>query len=125
MKNKKGFTLIELLAVLVLLLTILLIAIPSITSSVERNKNNMLKKKYDLIEAQAESYVSMYKNSINYQKFISATDFCGINITKIKATGLLTTDDLKDADNKTITGYIIYNNGDYKYSKSIPSGGEC
>lgn len=125
MKNNKGFTLIELLAVLVLLLTILLIAIPSITSSVERNKNNMLKKKYDLIEAQAESYVNMYKNSINYQKFISTTDFCGINIQKIKQTGLLTADDLKDADNKSIIGYIIYNNGDYQYTKSIPSGGEC
>ena len=39
--NNKGFTLIELLAVLVILVVIMSIAIPSITSSVERNKENM------------------------------------------------------------------------------------
>ena len=36
--NNKGFTLIELLAVLVILVVIMSIAIPSITSSVERSK---------------------------------------------------------------------------------------
>ena len=60
MKNNKGFTIIELLAVLVILITILLIGIPSITSTVERNKQNALNKKYDIIEAAGETYVNLY-----------------------------------------------------------------
>ena len=37
--NRKGFTLIELLAVLVILVVIMAIAIPSVTSSIERSKD--------------------------------------------------------------------------------------
>ena len=43
--NNKGFTLIELLAVLAVMITILLIAIPSISSSIERNKDKFDKMK--------------------------------------------------------------------------------
>ena len=39
--NKQGFTLIELLGVLVVLTLIGLIAIPSIASTIERNKNKI------------------------------------------------------------------------------------
>lgn len=113
-KNNKGFTLVELLAVLVVLITILLIAIPSITSSIERNKQKMLEKKYDMIEAAAESYVNLYKNSLDYSKFKSGN--CGISIDKLKNVGLLTDEDLKDADNKDITGSVWYNNNKYEYS---------
>ena len=52
--NKRGFTLIELLAVLVILVVIMAIAIPSITSSIERSKNNffseILLHKYLLLD---------------------------------------------------------------------------
>lgn len=114
--NNKGFTLVELLAVLVILITILLIAIPTITSSVERNKQNALAKKYDIIEAAAETYVNLYKNSIRYNDFISGT--CGIEINDLKEVGLLTDDDLKDADNNTILGYVKYNSSNKKYEYS-------
>ena len=43
--NNKGFTLIELLGVIVILMAILYLAIPSLTSSVERSKNKQLEKK--------------------------------------------------------------------------------
>lgn len=118
-KNNKGFTLVELLAVLVVLITILLIAIPSITSSVERTKNKMLEKKYDIIEAAAETYVNLYKNKINYNSFIQGN--CSIDINKIKAVGLLTEEDLTN-DNKVITGSVKYSNNKYTY---ISSGGNC
>lgn len=115
--NNKGFTLIELLAVLVVLITILVIAIPSITSSVERNKEKMLEKKYDLIEVAAESYVNLYKNSIKYTEF--KVGQCGISVEDIKSVGLLTEEDLLDSDNKKIDGYVWYNttNKKYEYSK--------
>ena len=111
--NKKGFTLVELLAVLVILLTILLIAIPSITSSVERNKENALKKKYDLIEAAAESYVNLYQNEFNYNNFISGS--CKIYISRLEGKGLLTDEDLKNIDNVKIKGYVKYEKESNKY----------
>lgn len=119
-KNNKGFTLVELLAVLVILITILLIALPSITSSVERNKAKMLEKKYDLIEAAAESYVNLYRNSINYTSFKAGT--CGIDISKIKTVGLLTDEDLLDADNNVISGSVWYSDEKYVYKSN---GGSC
>ena len=41
MKDNKGFTIIELLGVIIVLIAITLVAVPSITSSVERNKNKL------------------------------------------------------------------------------------
>lgn len=119
-KNNKGFTLIELLAVLVVLITILLIAVPSITSSIERNKQRMHDKKIDLIEAAAESYVNLYKNNINYTNFKAGS--CGIDISKIKNVGLLTNEDLLDADNKVISGSVWYSDNKYIYKTR---GGSC
>ena len=49
--NNKGFTLIELLTVMIILVTILLIAIPSITSSLSRSEDKQL-------EAQKAAIVS-------------------------------------------------------------------
>lgn len=58
--NKKGFTMIELLAVLVILVVIMAIAIPSVTSSIERSKQKEYDQKVKLIESAAELYVDRY-----------------------------------------------------------------
>lgn len=115
-KNNKGFTIVELLAVLVILITILLIALPSITSTVERNKENMLNKKYDMFEATAETYVSLYKNKINYSSFINGN--CVINLNDLVSKGLLTNEDLKDSNGKIIKGSIRYVSSEYIYQKT-------
>ena len=65
--NQKGFTLIELLAVLVILVAIMGIAIPSISSSLERTKAKQNESRYKVIESAAELYVTDHKNAI-YQK---------------------------------------------------------
>ena len=121
--NRKGFTLVELLAVLVILLTILLVAIPSITSSVERNKENALKKKYDLIEAAAESYVNLYKNDLGdkYDDFFNSG--CNIKIENLKEKGLLTDEDLKDINNKEIVGSVKYEDKKYVFQEGVD--GSC
>lgn len=122
--NNKGFSLVELLAVLIILITILTIAIPSITSSVERNKENMVKKKYDLIEAAAESYVNQYKNS--FQDFSLFNDgSCCLDIGDIIARGLLTAAEIKDADDNTIDGYVCYNKDTFEYNYSGNSTDKC
>jgi len=122
--NNKGFTLVELLAVLVILITILTIAIPSITSSVERNKQNVLNKKIDIIEVAAETFVNQYKNTFgDYSLFTDGT--CCINIVKIKEKGILTEEDLKDANDNVITGYVCLESNDYKYYESESGKTAC
>lgn len=117
--NNKGFTLVELLAVLVILIIILTIAIPSITSSIERNKENMLSKKIDIIETSMEAYVDLYKNKIKYTEFKNGQ--CSINIIKLKDTGILKDSDMIDSDGNEIKGYIYYDisNKKNKYTKEI------
>ena len=122
--NNKGFTLVELLAVLVILITILTIAIPSITSSVERNKENMLNKKIDIIETSMEVYVDLYKNKIKYTKFKEGK--CSINIKKLTDSGILKDSDMLDSDGNKIKGYIYYDvvNKKNKYTNEIV-GEDC
>lgn len=122
--NNKGFTLVELLAVLVILITILTIAIPSITSSVERNKENMLNKKIDIIETSMEAYVDLYKNKIKYTKFKEGK--CSINIKKLTDSGILKDSDMLDSDGNKIKGYIYYDvvNKKNKYTNEIV-GEDC
>ena len=47
--NNKGFTLVELLGVIIILMAILYLAIPSLTSSVERSKRKQFEQKKELI----------------------------------------------------------------------------
>lgn len=61
--NKKGFTLVELLVVIVILVIIMSIAIPSITSSLDRSKAKQRDAKVKLIESAAEIYVDRHNNS--------------------------------------------------------------
>lgn len=63
--NRKGFTLIELLAVLVILVVIMAIAIPSVTSSIERSKDKEKTMKIKLIESEAELYIDRYSSPEN------------------------------------------------------------
>ena len=122
--NNKGFTLVELLAVLVILITILTIAIPGITSSVERNKENMLNKKIDIIETSMEAYVDLYKNKIKYTKF--KVGECSIDIKKLIDSGILKDSDMLDSDGNKIKGYIYYDvdNKKNKYTNEIV-GEDC
>ena len=55
--NNKGFTLVELLAVLVILIAISAVAIPAISSSMDRNKEKQYKAKVKLVESAAELFV--------------------------------------------------------------------
>lgn len=81
--NKRGFTLIEMLVVLVLLVVIMSIAIPSITSSVERSKEKDRKAKQDLAVAAGELYIDEHKNIFNGDRYD------GVKISKLIRDGYL------------------------------------
>lgn len=66
--NKKGFTLVELLAVIVILVIIVSIAIPTITSTIERQKGKQLKGQTELLTSAIELYISDNEKDLNYKK---------------------------------------------------------
>lgn len=121
--NNKGFTLVELLAVLVILAAIMGIALPSITSSMERTKEKQNEQKYKMLESFAEVYVADYKNAIydelNDNKLAdNSLPKCYINIKDSEFQKYLSDDADKDVDGQEIEGYIIFdaNSNDYKFS---------
>lgn len=106
--NRKGFTLVELLVVLVILVVIMSIAIPSVTSSIERSKQKQKDSKIELIESAAELYVDRHKNSFSGDKILLNVIICD---------GLLTKEQAKDPFNEsyTLSGYVLYSNNEYTW----------
>ncbi len=64
--NKKGFTLIELLGVFLLLALILLLAIPSLTGVLKKQRENNYQKYLDDLYLATEAYVQ--SNEFNLEK---------------------------------------------------------
>ena len=101
--NKKGFTLVELLVVIVILGVIMSIAIPSITSSIERSKDKQKTQIIKLIESAGELYVDKHKNTVQQGKSITLDDLI--------EDGLITKEEMKDPFNekRTLCGHLSYN----------------
>lgn len=107
--NNKGFTLIEILAVLVILVVIMSIAIPSITSSVERSKAKQREQVINIVKAQAELYADKHKNT-----------FTQVSVGELIDEGYLTLEDAKDPQNEksTICGYVIKEGNSFVFKES-------
>lgn len=127
MLNRRGFTLVELLAVLVILSAIMGIALPSITSSMERSKDKQNKSKQNMLESFAEIYVADHKNAIYNYLDKKAISKCYISIKTLKDKGYLSDEADLDSDGKEIEGYIIFNRQDnsYLYKDSMDNNGSC
>lgn len=98
--NKKGFTMIELLAVLVILVVIMAIAIPSVTSSIERSKQKEYDQKVKLIESEAELYIDRHSYTIGNK--------IGIKTLINDSKSSLRASEIVDPNNssRTISGYV-------------------
>jgi len=107
--NNKGFTLVELLGVIGVLLVIMLVAIPNITSTFERNKNKVDEQKRQIILSAAEIYVNKYKKEFDYDTFLLGN--CGIPVSKIKEKELLTDDELLNSENKKLNVKVVKADG--------------
>lgn len=120
--NKKGFTLIELLVVIVILIVIMSIAIPSVTSSIERSKDKQKKQVIKLVESSAELYYDSHKNS-------GVTE---ITITDLIDNGYLTKAEAKDPfyEKRTVCGSVsIETNANgiktFTFTEENDCGNEC
>lgn len=109
MINNKGFTLIELLAALVILTAIMSIAIPSISSSLERTKVKQDDTKKKLLESAAELYVTDHKNAI-YQN-LKNKDSCYITLDLLDTLE----ENKKDSDGGDLGGVVVFSKKDNTY----------
>ena len=113
--NKKGFTLMELLAVIVIMAIIFAVAVPSISSSIERSKQKQKNAKIEVIEAAGEVYLSAHKNANS------------VSIPELYDGGILTKDEVKDPFNekKSLCGYVEYNNHSYTFVDTSSTSNNC
>ena len=91
--NNKGFSLVELLAVLVILATILIIAIPSISSSLNKSEEQELEKRKQLVLSEVEIKIDDVKScsGVNLQT--------GVSFSKLSSDcNIVTSDDIKDIE---------------------------
>lgn len=114
-KNNKGFTLIELLAALVILTAIMSIAIPSISSSLERTKVKQDATKKKLLESAAELYVTDHKNAIYKKLNNNGKNSCYIALDLLDVND----ENKKDSDGNAFNGVIEFTKPNtYKYKDS-------
>lgn len=102
--NNNGFTLVELLAVIVILLIIMGIAIPSITSALSRSEEKQIKAKKELILSEVEIRLSKKDGFYGLLKEGS----CYLTIDKLKELGWITESMAEDNDGNSITIYVYY-----------------
>lgn len=119
--DNKGFTLVELLAVLVILIAIMSIAIPSISSSLERSKDKQNSAKKKVLASAAELFVTDYKNQIG------AVSSCYVSVSQLESGGYISKDDYLDSDGEaTLKKYIVYDKTTNSYTFVDSTGlGQC
>ena len=112
MTNNKGFTLIELLAALVILTAIMSIAIPSISSSLERTKGKQDETKQKILESSAELYVTDHKNAIYQNLKNNNKTACYITLDLLDTLE----ENKKDSDGNDLGGVIVFSRNDNTYT---------
>lgn len=114
--NNKGFTLVELIAVLAVMITILLIAIPSISSSIERNKGSLDKQNEKIIHTAAESYSELYLNT-NLERWFKVDGSCGIYIDDLIKNNLIDEETTIKNDGSSVKEMCVwYDKNDNTYN---------
>ena len=101
--NRKGFTLIELMVVIAILVVIMGIALPNITSSIERSKQKQLENKKKLAVSAGELYFDRHKGTTN-----PIDKAKGVKINTLVNEGFITSEEVKDLCEDNQCGCCIY-----------------
>lgn len=119
--NNRGFTLVEVLATLAILIVIMSIAIPSISSSLERSKDKQNESRVEVLEAYAELYVADNKNTIYQNLKTNSVDYCYIELTELGEYA--SEGELEDSDGNRLSGGIVFSKLDNAYQYTTKDGG--
>ena len=114
MNSNKGFTLVELLAVLVILIAILSVAVPSVISTVERNKQKDLEQKKKIIISAAETFNAL-SEKYYYNKWNFFEGKCGYDVYLLIDCNVLSDSEAKDNNGNYIEGCVMYDISTKKY----------
>ena len=124
LKDNRGFTIIELVATIAILLVIMAIAMPSITSLLGRTEEKISKEKEKAFISAAREYVSDNYNTV----LPSGKTKCYVTLQTLYNKGYLSEKSYEDSDGNQYSGdsyYVVYeySNGindkyDYKISKT-------
>ena len=118
--NNNGFTLVEVLAVLVILSIIVGLALPSFSSSLEKNEVSQLDDKKDRIISAAEMYITDYKYEI-YNN-LENDNGCYIKIDTLQSYGYLFNESTDSIDDK----YVNFTKPNtYEITNNITGYNEC
>lgn len=120
--NNKGFTLIELLAALVILTAIMAIAIPSISSSLERSKTKQDDAKKKILISAGELYVTDHKNAIYRKLDQNNVNKCFIDLSLLDVSE----ENLTNQNGEDFKGKIIFERPNkYEYQENPTNINPC
>lgn len=117
--NNRGFTLVELLVVIVILIAIVSLAIPSITSSMERSKDKINAGKKEVLGSAGELYLSS-NNRSKLNTYYSGD--CYVTLTELKTDGYISDEEMKDANGDRFKEQVYWDKINNVYTTSDSSG---
>lgn len=117
--NNRGFTLVELLVVIVILIAIVSLAIPSITSSMERSKDKINAGKKEVLGSAGELYLSS-NNRSKLNTYYSGD--CYVTLTELKTDGYISDEEMKDANGDKFGEQVYWDKDKDVYTTSDSSG---
>lgn len=117
--NNRGFTLVELLVVIVILIAIVSLAIPSITSSMERSKDKINAGKKEVLGSAGELYLSS-KNRSKLNDYYKGK--CYVTLTELKTDGYISDEEMKDANGDRFKEQVYWDKINNVYTTSDNSG---
>lgn len=120
--DNKGFTLVELIAVLVILISVMMVTIPAVNSSLEKNKDKQLESTKKLLENASEFYVTNNKDRIDFDN-----TSCYIDINDLVYEQYVDKDAIKKPDGEILEGNVVFYISDYsfRYQDSVDGISKC
>ena len=90
MKSKKGFTLVEIIAVIVIIITVSLMAVPAVLKMIRRNKETAYDAKLKVILKQAKQYVNDHEDFLYESDKLFINKICNsISVGELQSAGYL------------------------------------
>ncbi len=117
--DNKGFTLVELLAVLVILISVMTIAVPAISGSLEESKSKQFEKNKKLLANASDFYVTNNKDVIFIT--LNGNTSCFIDLNFLKNENYVDSSVLVDIDGNDLSDIaaIVFDSVRYTFTYTL------